>query len=187
MIPIFEQLSGSGQGYAQDEFLHRFEEICQQHLREKRARAFAFIFYDPSHGRVREALRNHAGFQRLDDTSDNDVSLFFMHDNAVERGWRRFNKKFLRAANISDLVTLPCMLFFRFDSGDFCDANILILDEKNKDPVTLTNDMVHFLKANIGAMNKEGDMSALKAIPELIFSAGKFGSLVSFFEKFWKP
>ena len=56
MIPIFEQVSGHGQGLGHDDFKKRFKEICEEHLREKRARIFAFVFYDMTHGTVREAL-----------------------------------------------------------------------------------------------------------------------------------
>lgn len=34
-------------------FVDEFERICREHIREGRARAFAFIFYNMTHGLVR--------------------------------------------------------------------------------------------------------------------------------------
>lgn len=54
---------GIGMGYGQ--FVDTFESVCRKHLRDGKARAFAFVFYDMTHGVVRETLRQAHGFQRL--------------------------------------------------------------------------------------------------------------------------
>ena len=51
MIPIYEGSSGRGVGHTFSSFRRRFDQICQEHLAEKRAQAFAFIFYDLQIGR----------------------------------------------------------------------------------------------------------------------------------------
>jgi hypothetical protein len=46
MIPIYEQGKGNGIGLSTSSFSERFEKLCAEHLQTKRAKAFAFIFYD---------------------------------------------------------------------------------------------------------------------------------------------
>ena len=96
-----EQVSGHGQGLGHDDFKKRFKEICEEHLREKRARIFAFVFYDMTHGTVREALKGADGFRRLDETSGKDVSFFYLHDRAVDRFGDSFNRRFMRALSVT--------------------------------------------------------------------------------------
>ncbi len=179
MIPIFEQVSGHGQGLGHDDFKKRFKEICEEHLREKRARIFAFVFYDMTHGTVREALRGADGFRRLDETSGKDVSLFYLHDRAVDRFGDSFNRRFMRALSVTRQTKPPCMVVFKFEEGDFVDGLIFPLDNDNKDAVTVANDMVHFLRAAIERINKEGDMSAITSLPK---AAMKLVGLAKFAE-----
>jgi len=183
MAPIFEQVSGHGRGHGHDEFVARFREICEEHLRDKRARAFAFVFYDPYHETVREALREAHGFVRLDETSGKDITLFYLHDRTVDRHWRGFNEKFLDAMNIADQATLPCMVVFRFENGGFTDGSIFPLDYENKDAVTVANDMVHYLRATIETMKKEGDPSALTVLPKAALRLGGLARLADFLMK----
>jgi hypothetical protein len=166
MIPIFEQVSGKGQGLGHDDFKKRFKQICEEHLREKRARIFAFVFYDTTHGTVREALRGAEGFRRLDETSGKDVSLFYLHDLALDKYWNDFNERFIRALNLEEQAEPPCMVVFKFEQGEFVDGMIFPLDNDNKDPVTVANDMVHFLRAAIDVINKEGQAAALTVLPK---------------------
>lgn len=182
MIPIFEQVSGKGQGLSHDDFKKRFKEICEEHLREKRARIFSFVFYDMTHDTVREALRGAEGFRRLDETSGKDVSLFYLHDSAVERYWNEFNQRFLKALNIKGQAEPPCMVVFKFEDGSFVDGMIFALDYENKDAVTVANDMVHFLRSAIEVINKEGDVSALAALPAAalkLIGLAKFGEYLA--------
>jgi hypothetical protein len=165
MIPIFEQVSGRGQGLGHDDFKRRFRTICEEHLQEKRARIFAFVFYDMNHGIVREALRSADGFRRLDEVSGKDVSLFYLHDRAIERHGNNFNQRFLRALNIQNQAKPPCMVVFKFEDSSFVDGTIFPLDYENKDAVTVANDMVHFLRSTIESLNKEGDLSGLTTLP----------------------
>lgn len=182
MIPIFEQVSGKGQGLSYDDFERRFKEICEEHLREKRARIFAFVFYDTTHSIVREALRDAEGFRRLDETSGRDVSLFYLHDRAVDKHWNDFNQRFLKALKIKGQAEPPCMVVFKFEDGSFVDGMIFPLDDENKDTVTVANDMVHFLRSAIQVINREGDMSALAALPRAamkLIGLAKFAEYLS--------
>lgn len=182
MIPIFEQVAGKGQGLGHDDFKERFKEICEEHLREKRARIFALVFYDMTHDTVREALRSAEGFRRLDETSGKDVSLFYLHDRAVEKYSNDFNRRFLKALKIKSQAEPPCMVVFKFEDGSFVDGNIFPLDYENKDAVTVANDMVHFLRSVIEDINKEGNLSALAALPAAamkLVGLAKFGEYLA--------
>lgn len=165
MIPIFEQVTGRGQGLAHDDFKKRFKEICEEHLRERRARIFAFMFYDMNHDIVRDALRDAEGFRRLDETSGKDVSLFYLHDRAVEQHGNDFNQRLLKALKIKGQAEPPCMVVFKFEYGSFVDGMIFPLDYENNDAVTVVNDMVHFLRSAIDVINEESNPSALTALP----------------------
>jgi hypothetical protein len=165
MIPIFEQREGRGQGLGYDEFKLRLKEICEEHLREKRARIFAFVFYDMTHGIILEALRGAEGFIRLDKTSGKDVSLFYLHNQAVDQYSNDFNQRFFAALNIEGQTEPPCMVVFKFEDGCFVDGTTFPLDHLNNDAVTVANDMVHFLQSAIESRNREGDLSALKVLP----------------------
>ena len=103
--------------------------------------------------------------RRLDETSGRDVSLFYLHDRAVEKHWNDFNQRFLKALKINGQAEPPCMVVFKFEDGSIVDSLILPLDYENKDAVTVANDMVHFLRSAIEVINKEGDLSALAALP----------------------
>lgn len=179
MIPIFEQVLGRGQGLGYDEFIDRFKEVCEEHLREKRARVFAFVFYDATHGVVRQALRGADGFRRLDETLGNDVSLFFLHDYAVDKYWNDFNERFIGALNLQGQAEPPCMVVFKFEQGEFADGMIFPLDNDNMDPVTVANEMVHFARSAIRAIDAEGDASALRALPK---AASKLLSIAKYAE-----
>src|SRR3546814_13173971 len=72
---------GVGMGY--EEFLDTFHSICAEHLEQGRARTFAFVFYDMSHHTIRNALKDADGFNRLHDRTAKDVTLFYLHAEAV--------------------------------------------------------------------------------------------------------
>ncbi len=179
MIPIFEQREGRGQGLDYREFKFRFREICEEHLREKRARIFAFVFYNMTHGIVLDALRGAEGFKRLDETSGKDVSLFYLHNQAVDNYSNDFNQHFLAALNIENQAEPPCMVVFKFEDGSFVDGTILQLDHLNNDATTVANEMVHFLQSAIESRNREGDLSAIKVLPSAVM---KFVGLAKFTE-----
>lgn len=77
MIPIYEQGDGRGIGYNLDSFVSRFESICQQHIDENRAKAFAFIFYDFTDSSFRKILKDKGAFVKLDRLSCQDKILVF--------------------------------------------------------------------------------------------------------------
>ena len=95
MHPIQMQEGDRGIGMGYTAFINRFEAICQEHLHEGRARAFAFVFYDMTNGVVRRALSDAQGFRLLHEKTGKDITLFYLHDRAIEAHWGSFNKTFM--------------------------------------------------------------------------------------------
>lgn len=130
MVPIFEQGQGQGIGYTFNTFLTRFIEICEEHLKSDRAKAFAFILYDFNDQATRDVLRNQGGFARLDRLSGKDLSVFYLHSDN-RRLLKAFNDIFLRLFDIPAHRQLPFVLFFKLKDKDAKDVEIVELEQSN--------------------------------------------------------
>lgn len=127
MIPIYEQGSGQGIGHGREQFIKRFDEICAEHLEKKRARSFAFIFYDFNNKALRKILRDQGIFAKLDRISGRQLSLFYLHGG--DRGTvESFNQNFLSVLGVEGEVDLPCVVFFKVDAGNTTDVKVAQLD-----------------------------------------------------------
>lgn len=127
MIPIYEQGTGNGIGHGLRSFLERFDEICARHLKQGRARSFAFIFYDFNDRDLRSVLKNQGVFAQLDRLSGSELSIFYLHAGtraAVES----FNKHFFSVLGIQEKATLPCVVFFRVHESAIEDIEIAQLE-----------------------------------------------------------
>lgn len=160
-------------GYGQ--FLETFNSVCREHIQSGRARVFAFLFYDMTHGSVREALKKAYGFQRLHDKAAKDVTLFYLHANAVGTHWQDFNLKFMRALGIEEQAQAPCMVFFRVIGENIEDVSIYVIDEKSTDPILTVAELEQYVDEAINKLNDEGNFSALTSIGK---SLASFGSLI---------
>lgn len=127
VIPIFEQGTGKGIGHSVDSFLQRFEELCSEHLRSGRARAFAFIFYDFDDQEFRSILKDQGVFAQLDRLAGSDLSVFYLH-SAKRRTVERFNRAFMEKLGISSDVRLPCLVFFRVVGDQAADVALAQLE-----------------------------------------------------------
>jgi hypothetical protein len=130
MIPIFEQGRGKGIGHGLESFLKRFDSICAEHLASKRALAFAFIFYDFHDDALRKILKDQGVFAKLDRLSGEKISIFYLHagsKNAVAA----FNEHFYRTLVAEGTATLPCVVFFRIDSGSIRDIETTQLESSD--------------------------------------------------------
>ncbi len=114
MIPIFEQGDSQGIGHSFDSFIRRFSEICKNHIESKRAHAFAFIFYDFTDRNLKDVLKSKGGFARLDRLSGRKLYVFYLHSKN-QRLNRHFNETFKYVFEIEDNVSLPFVLFLKFD------------------------------------------------------------------------
>lgn len=130
MVPIFEQGKGHGIGHSFNTFLTRFIEICEEHLQNDRAKAFAFILYNFNDEATKQVLRNQGGFTKLDRLSGNDLSIFYLHsDNRKQL--RAFNDIFLGYFDINKNRALPFVLFFKIADQDVKDIEIVELEQSN--------------------------------------------------------
>lgn len=137
MIPIYEQGSGRGIGHNLKSFLARFDQICETHLKEGRATNFAFIFYDFTDRKSRAVLKDQGVFAQLDRLSGSDLSIFYLH-SGTRHAVEKFNDTFLNRLEVSDAVTMPCVVFFKLStSGELTDISVANLDH---------NDLIHAFK-----------------------------------------
>jgi hypothetical protein len=127
MIPIYEQGISKGIGHSFDSFLNRFDALCREHLRENRARAFAFIFYDFGDQKFRSILKSQGVFAQLDRLAGSDLSVFYLH-SARRRTVERFNESFIEKLGISAEVRLPCIVFFRVKNDEVTDVAVAQLE-----------------------------------------------------------
>ncbi len=143
MIPIYEQSQGRGIGHGLDSFLDRFDAICQEHVTSKRAKAFAFIFYDFVDQDLRRILKNQGAFAQLDRLAGDDLSVFYLHTGRRDTV-SKFNTAFLSKLGVIDKATPPCVVFFKFTKDKIEEVAIAQLDNA---------DLVHGFHELYGAID----------------------------------
>ncbi|QXP55186.1 hypothetical protein H0I25_14005 [Cellulophaga sp. HaHa_2_95] len=131
MIPIFEQGHQQGIGHGYNSFLKRFIDICENHLKNKRAKSFAFILYDFHDKQIRDILKSQGGFAKLDRLSGSELSVFYIHSDN-KKLVKAFNRIFVGAFEIKNTAELPCVLFFKMEDGDVDDVQIVELEQTDK-------------------------------------------------------
>lgn len=131
MIPIYEQGHSQGIGHGYDSFLRQFIEICESHLKNGRAKSFAFILYDFQDKQIRKILKSQGGFARLDRLSGSELSVFYIHSDN-KKLVKAFNHIFVGAFEIENTAELPCVLFFKMDDGEVKGLQIVELEQTNK-------------------------------------------------------
>jgi hypothetical protein len=140
MIPIYEQGNKEGIGHSFGTFIRRFQEICQQHVNEKRAHAFAFIFYDFSDKTIRKILKSQGGFTNLDRLSGRNLSIFYLHsDNEALN--KHFNATFKHVFEIKESVELPFVLFLKFDGEINIIKDLKIVELEQENPIFAFNEL----------------------------------------------
>jgi len=130
MIPIYEQGTGRGIGHSLKSFMTRFELLCQEHLCDGRASAFAFVFYDFDDEELRHLLRDQGVFTKLDRLSGVNLSLFYLHAGR-RRTVERFNAEFLDRLGVDGGTRLPCVVFFRVKEDKIEDVTVAELENAN--------------------------------------------------------
>lgn len=129
MIPIFEQGSGRGIGHSLESFAARFDQICAEHLKNKRASAFAFIFYDRHDEALRQLLHEQGVFTQLDRLAGKSLSVFFLHTGS-DKALQLFNEGFLTILGVEESAITPCVVFFTLRSSDRIDnVRVVSLDQ----------------------------------------------------------
>jgi hypothetical protein len=187
MNPVYEHGHGNGIGHELESFLERFDVICLEHLRNKRAKAFAFIFYDFKDRELRKILKNLGVFAQLDRLAGDELSVFYLHTGA-RATIESFNTSFLSKLEVEDKATPPCVVFFRVSKGKIEDITVVQLDaadlvhgfhelygviesylRKEKYSYSLGLHSLTFLKRGAGFISLEVFRAVLKKALEVVF------------------
>lgn len=164
----------TGLGY--HEFVEAFESICREHSRDKRARAFAFIFYDMTNGPVRQALKSARGFEILNMETGKDMTLFYLHAVADEPYINTFNQYFMQLLNIETQITPPCIVFFRVTEDEIGDISFRYIDDQTEEEHLIVEALRRDIAEYTTGINAEGDLSPLtKAVGWLSKTAFSLG------------
>ncbi len=122
-------ISGKGIGLSLESFSRRFSELCEQHLRDRRARAFAFIFYDFYDGDFRRVLEDQGVFTKLDRLSGDKLGIFYLHSGSKDTV-ERFNSRFAARVGLDGQLILPCMVFFKVKQTEITDLQAVNLESR---------------------------------------------------------
>lgn len=122
MNPIHE---GNDQiiGYNLERFIEHFIKICYEHLRERRAKAFAFIFFDTTDSAIIEVLRNRSTNTLLDRLSAKDLTVFYLNSHNDDL-IASFNQFFFEQLGIDQAQPLPAIVFFQVVGDEAEDIQI---------------------------------------------------------------
>ncbi|WP_224652782.1 hypothetical protein [Pectobacterium versatile] len=167
MYTIFVDGKGNGAratGLGYSQFVETFDAICQEHVRGKRAKAFAFIFYDINHGSVRSALKSARGFEILNAETGKDITLFYLHAAATELHANTFNLHFMQALGVADQISLPCIVFFRVTGDEIGDINFRCIDDQVDDEHLIVEALRRDIAEYTASINAEGDLSPLTKV-----------------------
>jgi hypothetical protein len=131
MNPIFENHPENGIGYNFDKFIHRFTDICESHLIDNRAKAFAFILFDRDDIHVQNILSQSGTFTQLDRLAGKDLTVFYLRSDNT-RFLKKFNQIFLGAFEITDTHNLPFILFFKVEDKEVVGVETVGLERTNE-------------------------------------------------------
>jgi hypothetical protein len=79
MFDVYLNIPSGRRGMGFTELTENCISICNEHLRNGRASAFAFIFYDMNDAHVRKALRDDYYWTALDALSADHLTVFSLH------------------------------------------------------------------------------------------------------------
>ena len=151
MIPIFEQGDSQGIGHSFDTFIKRFGDICKKHIETKRAHAFAFIFYDFKDENLKNVLKSKGGFARLDRLSGKKLSVFYMHSDNRDLN-NHFNETFKYVFEIEENVSLPFVLFVKFDGEINEIEGLKIFELEQDDPMFAFNELYETIETYVAQL-----------------------------------
>ncbi|KQS49486.1 hypothetical protein [Sphingomonas sp. Leaf198] len=179
MIPIYEQGGGRGIGLMLEAFLQRVEEICAEHVKDGRARAFAIILRNAEDRDLKRVLADQGAYAKLDRLSGTALSVFFVH-TASDEALARFNHIVGARLGVED-AKLPAVAFFRtaaIDDGSvgFTDVEVVPLD--SADIIHGLHELYQRIEQYIAAMDKPAKVVPARGAKA--FAAGNFVTLEMF-------
>lgn len=183
MKPIFIS-SESGRGFSENDFLDKILEICDEHKKQKRALAFAFLIYDIEDASVRNVLENTVYWEALNKVAGKHLTVFYIESKLPQKttpvskvnvasqplpgvmecltgvnlgnlGLFGAKDKVAKSFGLPAEVKTPLVLFFQTDGKNVLDHFIVTLD------TTRTEDSFLELKAHIDCA-----VASVKSVPD---------------------
>ena len=126
MYPIQLRVPGSSRGIDPNDLVSVILDLCEQHRREHRALAFAFIFYDQTHAQVVRVLEEPHFYDAFHAISGKSITVFFVDSRQqAEPGSHRHDPDIeLRRESLQTIQetfgvewdsSKPAILFFQVD------------------------------------------------------------------------
>ncbi|MBU0663816.1 MAG: hypothetical protein KJ990_04640 [Proteobacteria bacterium] len=153
MVPLKIFEDGSIHEFNNDNFCHGIIELCEKHIDENRALAFAFLIYDFCNPQIFKVLEDIHYWNALNAISGKLLSIYYIHSrekyfaedlSAASEIERRSMYPISTGNNSSHLhpilknylsldynVKLPSILFFQVEGGLISDYFIVELDEES--------------------------------------------------------
>lgn len=134
-----------------DKFKNEFIRVCDEHLRDGRAKAFCFIFDDPKKKTLRTSgiARSSDAVLQINKSSGSDLTTFYIDAGALsarEYGEKviEFNRNLIdKLGGFEKEIYFPCLIFFKIKKND--DGKSYVCDiecaELTRPPGFLFSDM----------------------------------------------
>jgi hypothetical protein len=171
MFTVHRQGKNRSNGMGYEYFVSQFETLCEEHMKNGQARAFAFVFYNIKHKPIMDALNSESGFEILDKASGKDITLYYLHSDGIKSLENAFNRRFLKYLNLTDQYAPPCIVFFRVYERAIDDIECHNLDTKTKELHLINAELRRHIRGYVDRMNKEGDLSGLTSVAKAGFLA----------------
>lgn len=169
MNPIFTvQNDKNLSGYWYSEFEQQFDDICNQHLKEGRAKAFAFIVYD-FNSPIHKTLQDQGVFTELDRLSGENITIFYLDGQLGKKNssqtqlYENFNKVLIELSG-KRVRNIPFIVFFDFVDGDVTRFESYPIRDNEK---LILNDLVKAVKNKLEKLNSK-KLNLRVLIPKLI-------------------
>ena len=146
MIPIYQHDDKGKIGYSFDSFQQKFIKICEEHKKQRRALAFAFILYDFTQPQIRKVLDDRDYWRALDKVSGKTLTIFSFHSppwiiegkyglDSNEDPTTQTNLIIGRYFGIDGVISFPSLLFFQVESGEVIDHLFVRVHEQEVEKV----------------------------------------------------
>jgi hypothetical protein len=155
MVPIY--LNGRNEDYSFQSFHENMIKICNEHINDGRALAFAFILYDFTNESLVKALQNKVNWKALHELSGKYLTVFSIHTKGRQRvrannpaSDNRFtqymttissyespkeSENLLLKKYFKSDVKFPAILFFQVDKLKVIDSVIFELEAQGEDNI----------------------------------------------------
>src|SRR5688572_4767631 len=147
MISVYLFGPARAQGYQFKDFQSTVLRICDEHQRERRACAFAFILHDSTQPEVSRALQDREYWTSLNAISGHDLTVFAVHVMHLrDAGQLDIEEYASKASQIGartrtvlqvtfglEDVTFPALLFFQVEDGAVLGTRLVSLRAKTMD------------------------------------------------------